>query len=312
MTAVIERGWILSTALYVVAGISFAGCAGTDPYGGTGPVRLSEVVTELVQVTTADGVRLDGALWSPAGGPGRKPALLLVHGYAGNFYTGWPGLTRGLAQKGHLTLALNMRDHDLTPQTSLFEDNRADIEAGVNLLMARGAASVVLVGQSLGTNRVLFYQADTQDPRVRGLVLMAGPGNLLEWNIRIFGREPALAVLVEAQRRVQMGRGAELILVDLGPLGKVLYSAQHLVSLRGPGTRSDPFQNIARVNVPILILHGTADRLADPAVAERLRAAAVATPSVQPYMIPGAGHALPERVEDILPILGQWLEAISK
>lgn len=306
------RGWILSTTLCLVAVLSFAGCAGTDPYGATSQARLPEVATELVQVTTADGVRLDGALWRPTGGHQTRPALLLVHGYAGNFYTGWPGLARGLAQKGHLTLALNMRDHDLTPQTSLFEDNRADIEAGANLLMSRGAASVVLVGQSLGTNRVLFYQADTQDPRVRGLVLMAGPGNLLEWNIRIFGREPALAVLTEAQRRVQMGRGAELILVDLGPLGKALYSAQHVVSLRGPETRSDPFQNIARVKVPILILHGMADRLADPAVAERLRAAAVATPSVRLHLIPDADHGLPEHPDAILPVLGPWLETVSK
>ncbi len=306
------RRWTLSTALCLVAAISFAGCAGTDPYGGTGQVRLSEVVTELVQVTTSDGIRLDGALWRPTGDPGRKPALLLVHGYAGNFYTGWPGLARGLAQKDHLALALNMRDHDLTPQTSLFEDNRSDIEAGVNLLMARGAASVVLVGQSLGTNRVLFYQADTQDPRVRGVVLLAGPGNLLEWNIRIFGRDRALAVLAEAQRKVQEGRGAELMLVDLGPLGKALYSARHVVSLRGPDTRSDPFQNIARVKVPILILHGTADRLADVAVAERLKHAAVATPSARLHLIPGADHGLPQYPDAILPFLEPWLEAISK
>lgn len=57
-------------------------------------------------------------------------------------------------------------------------------------------------------NRVLFYQADTRDPRVRALVLMAGPGNLLGWNIRIFGRDRALSVLAEAQPLVRDGRGA--------------------------------------------------------------------------------------------------------
>ncbi len=283
-----------------------AGCA------GAGAVPPADVGTELVQVTTADGVRLHGALWKPLGVPGTKPALLLVHGYAGNFYTGWPGLARAFAEQGSLTLTLNMRDHDLTPQTSLFEDNRADIEAGVNLLAGRGASRIVLVGQSMGTNRVLFYQAATQDPRVRGLVLMAGPGNLFEWNIRIFGRETAVAVLSEAQRRVREGRGVELMLVDLGPLGKALYSAQHVVSLRGPDTRSDPFQNIARVKVSVLILHGTADRLADPAVAERLKAAAVVTPSVQLHLIPGADHALPNYPEALLRFLEPWLEAISR
>lgn len=294
-----------SAMLHALAWIALTGCA------SAGPAHSPAVTTELVQVQTADTVRLDGALWRPAGEPGTKPALLLVHGFAGNFYTGWPSLAHALAERGHLTLAMNMRDHDLTPQTSLFEDNRADIQAGVDLLVRRGSSRVILVGQSLGTNRVLFYQAETQDPRVRGLVLMAGPGNLLEWNIRIFGRERALTTLTEAQQKVQEGRGGELMLVDLGPLGKALYSADHLVSLRGPRTRSDPFQNIARVKVPILILHGSADRLADSAVAERLKGAAVGAASVQLNLIPGADHALPHHMDEILPILAPWLETMA-
>ncbi len=291
---------------HVLAVLMAAGCA------GAGAMRPADVGTELVEVMTLDGVRLHGALWKSPGVPGTKPALFLVHGYAGNFYTGWPGLARALAQQGHLTLALNMRDHDLTPQTSLFEDNRADIEAGMNLLAGRGASQVVLVGQSMGTNRVLYYQAAAQDAQVRGLVLMAGPGNLLEWNIKLFGRGQALSVLTEAERRVREGRGAELMLVDLGPLGRALYSAQHIVSLRGPDTRSDPFLNIARIRVPVLILHGTADRLAEPAVAERLKAAASAAPSVQLHLVPGADHGLPKHADALLRILGPWLETVSK
>lgn len=300
------RRLLQSSRLWLLACLVATGCA------MVGPVASPEFTAELVQVPTTDGVRLDGALWRPADDSGKKPALLLVHGYAGNFYTGWPGLALPLAQNGHPTLTLNMRDHDLTPQTSLFDDNRADIEAGVNLLAGHGASQIVLVGQSLGTNRVLFYQAETQDPRVRGVVVMAAPGNLLEWNVRIFGRERALALLAEAQQKVQEGQGTELMLVDLGPLGKTLYSARHIVSLRGPETRSDPFRNIARIRVPILILHGTADRLADPVVAERLKAAAVNAPSVELHMIPGADHGLPGYPDAVLPILTSWLEKISR
>lgn len=305
MTAVPQR-LARPRGLVLAACLLAAGCA------GLGLMQAPEVTTTPVRATAADGIRLDGLLWSPAGAARSSPALFLVHGYAGNFYTGWPALARTLAQAGHPVLALNMRDHDLTPQTSLFEDNRADVQAGMSLLAECAASQVVLLGQSLGTNRVLFYQAETQDPRVRGLVLMAAPGNLLEWNIRTFGREPALALLAEAQRKVRQGRGTELMLVDLGPLGKALYSARHVVSLRGPETRSDPFQNIARIRVPILILHGTADRLADPAVAERLKAAAVNAPSVELHMIPGAGHDLPRHTDAVLPILRSWLERISR
>ncbi|HYL81715.1 MAG TPA: alpha/beta fold hydrolase, partial [Candidatus Acidoferrum sp.] len=264
------------------------------------------------EATTTDGVRLAGALWIPATPDWKRPALLLVHGYAGNFYEEWPPLAERLAARGFSALALNMRDHDRTPQTSRFEDNRLDIEAGIRLLAQRGATRIALLGQSLGTNRVLFYLAETQDPRVSDLILMAPPGNLLEWNIRTSGPERSLALLAEAEQRVREGRGGEVMLVDLGPLGKALYSADHIVSLRGPHSRSDPFQNIARVRVPILILHGTADRLAEPAVSLRLQAAATAAQSVQVHLIPGADHALPRRPSELLPILEPWLETVIK
>ncbi|HSB71734.1 MAG TPA: alpha/beta fold hydrolase [Candidatus Methylomirabilis sp.] len=283
---------------------ALTGCATLG--GGTSP----DVLTELLEARTSDGVRLSGALWTPARPDWRRPALLLVHGYAGNFYEAWPPLARPLAARGFPVLALNMRDHDRTPQTSRFEDNRLDIEAGIRTLAERGADRVVLVGQSLGTNRVLFYQAETQDPRVRDVILMAPPGNLLEWNIRSSGRERALAVLAEAEQRVREGKGDEVMQVDLGPLGTALYSARHILSLRGPETRSDPFQNIARVRAPILILHGTADRLADPAVSTRLAAAATAAQSVQVHILPGLDHALPRHPSELLPILQPWLETV--
>jgi hypothetical protein len=60
--------------------LALVGCA-------TMPLRPSPtIVAELVEATTADGVRLAGGLWIPALPDWKRPALLLVHGYAGNFY----------------------------------------------------------------------------------------------------------------------------------------------------------------------------------------------------------------------------------
>ena len=55
--------------LHLLACLLVPACA------STAPTRLPEVTTELVEVTTTDGVRLGGALWIPSGGPGTRPAL---------------------------------------------------------------------------------------------------------------------------------------------------------------------------------------------------------------------------------------------
>lgn len=78
--------------------------------------------------------------------------------------------------------------------------------------------------------------------------------------------------------------------VDLGPLGRALYSADHLVSLRGPATRSDPYRNLAAVAAPVLVVHAAADRLVDPDVARRLRGAATAAARADLLEVPGADH----------------------
>ncbi len=128
--------------------------------------QATGISTEFIRLTTPDGVETAGLVYTPAGRPPRA-GVALVHGYASNFYSGTTGhISRGLAERGFTTLAINMRDHDAGPKTTLFEENRWDEQTAVDELARRGAAPVVLVGSSLGTNRVLFYLAETKDPRL--------------------------------------------------------------------------------------------------------------------------------------------------
>jgi len=268
------------------------------------------VSTELVRLATADGQRTSGLVYAPIGHAPRA-GVVLVHGYASNFYSGATGrLARALAERGFATIAVNMRDHDAGPKTTLFEENRWDEQAAVDELARRGVTPLAIVGESLGTNRVLYYVAETQDPRIRAVALLAGPGNAFEWNVRVFGRERATRVLEEAQRLQAAGRGKELMLVDLGPLGKALYSADHLVSLRGPQTRSDPYRNIAQIAAPVLLVYATADRLVDLEVGRRLRAAATRAPRADMVEIAGADHGFSLHQPELLTTLERWLAEV--
>ena len=268
------------------------------------------ISTEFIRLATSDGVETAVLVYGPIGRPARG-GVVLVHGYASNFYSGSTAiLSRGLAERGFLTITTNMRDHDGGPKTTLFEENRWDVQAAVDELARRGVAPFVLVGSSLGTNRVLFYLAETQDPRIGAVVLVAGPGNAFEWNVRRFGRERATQVLQEAHRLQAEGRGKELMLVDLGPVGKALYSADHLVSLRGPQTKSDPFRNIAQVTTPVLLVYGTADRLVDLDVGRRLKAAATRSPRVDLIEIAGADHDFSAHREMLVTAVERWIGGV--
>ena len=265
------------------------------------------VHTEVVQTQTVDGITLDGVLRHPELTRIRG-AVLMVHGYGGNFYSGIMSfLPEALATRDFATLALNMRDHDRGPKRNRFEENRQDIAAGVDEMARRGYTSLFLYGHSMGTNRVLYYLAETKDPRVMGAILTGPPGNLFQWNVRTFGLETATRVLHQAQTLVAEGKGHQWMLIDLGPLGKTLYTANHVVSLRGPESHSDPFKNITRVSKPILIVHGLADRLADPKVADQLEKRAKNLTQVRLSKIPGADHRFRGCEKILVETISQWL-----
>jgi pimeloyl-ACP methyl ester carboxylesterase len=250
---------------------------------------------------------LNGVLRQPH--PNQTEAgVLMVHGYGGNFYSGIMNfLPEALAEHGFTTLALNMRDHDLGPKKNLFEENLQDIATGVDEMARRRYKNLFLYGHSMGTNRVLYYLAETQDPRITGIILTGPPGNLFQWNVRAFGLEAANKVLRRAQELQAAGKGDSWMLIDLGPLGKTLYTANHVVSLRGPATRSDPFTNIAQFSRPVLIVHGLADRLADPSVADHLKDSGPRDNQITVLKIGAADHRFRNHQKELEEIITQWL-----
>ncbi len=272
--------------------------------------RAPECSIEQVALRTADGVLLNGILYRPTAQP-RPAAILLVHGFGSNFYEFYfPPFAQAAAEQGYTCLALNMRDHDAGPKVSDFADNEKDIAAGAAYLKKLGYSKLVLLGQSMGTNRVLYYQAATRDPDVVATVLVAGPGDLFDWNVWQFGREKAQATVDEALALQEAGREQQLMLIDLGPLGKALYTPRYLLSLRGPKARSDPYKNIQRVTNSILIVQGTADKLIEPGVGERLRHAATSSRKVDLIHVEDADHGFRKQEAVLTQRVFIWLKEV--
>ena len=295
------------------AGLLFTCLATWAALGSPGSAPAPKAACSVEQVTlhARDGVQLDGVLYRPAA-KSRAAAILLVHGFGSSFYSEYfPLLARAAAKDGYACLALNMRDHDTGPKVSDFTDNEADIAEGLAYLRSLGHARFVLLGQSMGTNRVLYYETATGDPSVVATVLVAGPGNLFDWNVWQFGRKKAQATVDEALAMQAAGQENQLMLVDLGPLGKALYTPRYLLSLRGPKARSDPFQNIQKVTTPILIVQGTADKLVEPGTAERLRRTATRSAKVDLIDVDGADHGFRKQEGVLAERVLTWLKQMA-
>jgi pimeloyl-ACP methyl ester carboxylesterase len=265
--------------------------------------------SELVVLRATDGVRLQGIVFH-ASKP-RPNALLLVHGYGGAFYSAYfAKLGEAAAQAGYDTLALNMRDHDAGPKKSSFNDNQSDIAAGAAYLRQLGHKRLVLLGQSMGTNRVLYHQAASSDPDIAATVLVSGPGDLFEWNVWQFGKEKAQASVDDALKLQQAGHEEEMMVVDLGPIGKALYTARYLLSMRGPDRRSNPYTNLAKVRDPVLIVQGTGDKLIAPDIGKRLQTAA--GPTAVLVSIEGAEHGFDNHESQLIEKVLGWLSTVAQ
>lgn len=270
-------------------------------------IAAENIDVDLVRLRTDDGVKLTGILRQPRMAKA-KACIVLIHGYSGNFYSGiMDFLPESLTDRGFSTLALNMRDHDRGPKKNRFEENRYDVAVAVDKMALLGYRSIFLYGHSMGTNRVLYYMAATRDSRIKGILLTGPPGNLFEWNVNVFGPETASSVLGQAQDLVAKGKGDQWMLINLGPLGKALYTANHVVSLRGPKTVSDPYKNISRIFQPVLVVHGLDDRLANPDVADRFRSSAMPKTNVTVVKIPGANHRFSNHQEKLVSVIARWM-----
>ncbi len=286
-------------------------CAAVPALTSSASAAAVACTVEQVALRAADGALLNGILYRPAAHP-RSAAFLLVHGFGANFYEAYfPSFAQATAKHGYVSLALNMRDHDTGPKVSDFADNEVDIAAGADYLRKLGHSKLVLLGQSIGTNRVLYYQAARRDPAVVATVLVAGPGNLFEWNVWQFGWEAAQATVDEALRLQKTGRGQQVMVVDLGPLGKALYTPRYLLSLRGPDARSDPYQNIQKVTNPVLIVQGKSDKLVQPDIADRLRRAATSSARVELIYLEGADHSFRGQEAVLSDRILAWLKEVA-
>ncbi len=294
------------------------------------------MLVDLVQVTTADGVRLHGALeTSPQTNSGGTDAAatsavdvwLCIHGTGSNFYAAATlgGLAPKLLATGAAVLRANTRGHDIIctgPSAghallgAAFErvdDAPLDLKAWVGFLQARGFHRIGLLGHSLGAIKAILTLAADDPPHVTALVAASPPRLSYEHFCQSRHADRFLRNFAAAEKLVTERRGDELMLVQF-PIAYYV-SAACFVDRYGPGERYNILKMLARVAVPTFIAYGSAEiqhHEAFQGMPEAVEREATEKNRLQVAVIAGADHQYTACHDTLAAMIGKWLQKLGK
>lgn len=296
---------------------------------------------------TGRSIDLDGPVhWVDFGGPGPDaergaagPPVVLVHGLGGS-HLNWVGIAPKLAERRRV-VAIDLPGFGLTPalgRDTSVNHNAALLSRFVHEVLAEPA---VLVGNSMG-GMISLLLADRRPEQVAGLALidpaLPNPGArpdpqvaatfamyavprvgemvLTRYNTRFSDRQRVLGTV--ALCFADPSRADPAVTeagVELAAWRRSLPSAEAeflgaarslLRVLRG---RRDYDRIIREVDLPVLLVHGTRDRLVPISAARR---AAQLNPAWQTAYLDGVGHTPQLEVPDeVLEHLGPWLDTLA-
>lgn len=282
---------------------------------------------ELIRTQAADGLRLDGALFSPAAGSaGMLPtdAALCLHGVGANFYTSstLDGLRPTLLNLGLSIAAVNTRGHDTVYMASMamgrrrqvaayetVDDCRLDVAAWLKLLRQRNMNRVLLVGHSLGAIKSVYAQSLEQFEQVAGIVAISPP----RLSHRAFMNSLASSVyfqsLSTAEDLVRAGKPNELFEARFPfPL---LITAAGYVEKYGPAERYNLVNYAPQLPCPALFVYGGKELEAGPSFAgmpDTLRGLPGASPR-EVVVVQDADHNYTGVYDSLAAEIRRWLTA---
>lgn len=140
----------------------------------------------LIRFKTKDNIKLQGLLYEPK--QKTTKAIIHVHGWVGNFYEDLfiDSLTRSALQKGIAFFTFSNRGAGIVTEFSrdnkreniggsleIFEESIFDIEGAIDFLQKRGYSKIILEGHSLGCQKIVYFQNNKKDSKVKGLILLS-------------------------------------------------------------------------------------------------------------------------------------------
>lgn len=227
---------------------------------------LADVKQEVVEITSEDGLTLQGDVF--AGKEGDHRWLLAVHGYTGQ-RSDMYNIASYYGLRGYHVLAPDMRSHGRSEGNYIGMGwlDRKDLLLWIDYIISRDPdAQIVLHGVSMGGAAVMMTSGEELPPQVKGIVEDCGYTSV--WDI--FSDE--LSYLFHL------------------PDFPVLYAASLFSKLRAGYSfgEASALRQVAKSRVPILFIHGSEDSFVHTEMVYKLYDACSAPKDL--LVVEGAGH----------------------
>jgi len=274
--------------------------------------------------------------------PGADTCVLEVHGMSGNFIENY--YANILGEKllksgygfiyGHNRGYCHVNDVAKKPIRSedngwnyerigevyeLFEDSPKDVSAWVNKAKELGYKNIILLGHSLGCNKVIYYLHKNQGVDIKAVILASPPdmyGLVNNNQLKVVGNR----MLSQAKSLVDSGKPREILDDKIWDWYGI--SAQTYLSLFSEGVAADNipvlrnperFKQIETIKQPILAIMGEHDdvtirNLKDDL--ELIKSKAKSSAKFDIKFIEGANHNYENREDEFTRAVIEWIKIL--
>ncbi len=229
---------------------------------------------ELVSVKTTDNIELSGLI---SNSENRENIIIHIHGMASDFYTNsfYYPMHEHYPKNNYAFLATENRGIHIIKSLGQvkaignayekFEESIYDIDAWINFATQEGYKNVWLQGHSLGTVKIAYYAANSDNNLLKGLLLLS-PSEMIGLVHDADGYQDHKVLYPEALELIKTNQQNNLLSHKLWKV--LLLSAQTYLNLFDDNAATGVFNYrlpkeswkiVENIKVPVLAITGTKD-----------------------------------------------------